>query len=123
MMAYYARIVDADRVRQDLHDLPAKLDHADALFEASVVGTAERNAADCPILAYLRMLMAHERAQRAGRHRGERPGCGHRPQREPAARLVAFRVEHPPVRLEVSAGQIGLGDDFDAPLDDFAPYA
>ncbi len=41
---------------------------------------------------------------------------------EPAARLVAFRVEHPPVRLGVLAGEIELADDFDAPLDDFEPY-
>jgi len=42
---------------------------------------------------------------------------------EPAVRLVAMRVEHPPVRLGVLAGQIELAADFDAPLDDFAPYA
>ncbi len=62
VMAYYARIVDADadHVRQDLIDLTAKLDHADALFDAGVLGTADRNAADCHVLAYLRLLMAHE---------------------------------------------------------------
>lgn len=42
---------------------------------------------------------------------------------EPAVRLVAVRVEHPPVRLGVLAGEIELADDFDAPLDDFGTYA
>lgn len=42
---------------------------------------------------------------------------------EPAVRLVAVRVEHAPVRLGALAGQVELADDFDAPLDDFAPYA
>jgi prevent-host-death family protein len=41
---------------------------------------------------------------------------------EPAVRLVAVRVEHPPVRLGALLGQIELADDFDAPLDDFVPY-
>lgn len=42
---------------------------------------------------------------------------------EPAVRLVAVRVDHPPVQLGVLAGQVELAEDFDAPLDDFAPYA
>ncbi len=42
---------------------------------------------------------------------------------EPAVRLVAMRVEHPPVRLGVLVGEIELADDFDAPVDDFAPYS
>jgi len=41
---------------------------------------------------------------------------------EPAVRLVAVRVEHPPVRLGLLAGQVELADDFDAPIEDFAPY-
>jgi prevent-host-death family protein len=41
---------------------------------------------------------------------------------QPAVRLVAVRVEHPPVRLGALEGQIELAEDFDAPLDDFAPY-
>lgn len=40
----------------------------------------------------------------------------------PAARLVAIREEHRPVQLGRLAGQIALGDDFDAPLEDFEPY-
>ncbi len=40
----------------------------------------------------------------------------------PAVRLVPVRAEYPPVRLGVLAGQIELGDDFDEPLPDFAPY-
>jgi prevent-host-death family protein len=38
------------------------------------------------------------------------------------ARLVAVTTEHPPVRLGALAGQIELGDDFDAPLPEFEPY-
>lgn len=41
---------------------------------------------------------------------------------EPAVRLVAIREEHPPVRLGLLEGEIELGDDFDEPLDEFAPY-
>ncbi len=61
VMVYYARIVGAEaaRVQQDLASLPAKLDHADALLDAGVLGGAERNAADCQVLACLRLLMAH----------------------------------------------------------------
>jgi len=40
----------------------------------------------------------------------------------PAARLVAIRVQHEPVRLGVLAGDIELGADFDEPLPDFSPY-
>lgn len=40
----------------------------------------------------------------------------------PAVRLVPVREEHRAVRLGVLAGEIELGDDFDEPLDDFAPY-
>jgi prevent-host-death family protein len=40
----------------------------------------------------------------------------------PAARLVAIRVEHAPVRLGALAGEIELGPDFDDPLLEFAPY-
>lgn len=42
---------------------------------------------------------------------------------EPAVRLVSVRVEHPPIRLGLLAGEIELADNFDAPLDDFAPHA
>lgn len=40
----------------------------------------------------------------------------------PAVRLVAIREEHPPVRLGLLAGEMELGDDFDEPLEEFAPY-
>ena len=40
----------------------------------------------------------------------------------PAVRLVPVEVCHPPVALGVLQGLITLGEDFDAPLDDFAPY-
>jgi len=40
----------------------------------------------------------------------------------PAVRLVPVRVEHPPVRLGLLAGEIELGEDFDAPLPEFEPY-
>jgi prevent-host-death family protein len=41
----------------------------------------------------------------------------------PAVRLVAIRAEHPPVRLGVLAGEIEIGEDFDEPLPELAPYA
>jgi prevent-host-death family protein len=41
----------------------------------------------------------------------------------PAVRLVAVVVEHPPVRLGALEGQIEIGEDFDEPLSDFAPYS
>ena len=40
----------------------------------------------------------------------------------PAVRLVAISVEHAPVRLGALAGQIEIGEDFDAPLPGFEPY-
>jgi prevent-host-death family protein len=40
----------------------------------------------------------------------------------PAARLVAIKTEHPPVRLGALAGEIDLGPDFDEPLPDFDSY-
>lgn len=41
----------------------------------------------------------------------------------PAARLVAIKAEHAPVRLGVLAEEIELGPDFDQPLTDFEPYS
>lgn len=41
---------------------------------------------------------------------------------EPAVRLVPVTPSFRPVALGSLAGQIELGDDFDAPLDDFVPY-
>lgn len=62
VMVYYAHIVDAhaDQVREDLGGLAAKLDHADRLIDAGVIGGPQPNAADCQILAALRLLLAHE---------------------------------------------------------------
>jgi prevent-host-death family protein len=40
----------------------------------------------------------------------------------PAARLVAVRVEHKPVRLGVLQGEIELSADFDEPLPEFDAY-
>jgi prevent-host-death family protein len=40
----------------------------------------------------------------------------------PAARLVAAKPVHPPVRLGVLAGEIELGPDFDEPLPEFDEY-
>lgn len=61
-MAYYARIVDAtsERVQQDLAELPRLLDHADQLIAAGTLGARIPNAADCQVLAPLRLLAAHE---------------------------------------------------------------
>jgi len=62
VMAYYAAVVDADAdaVRRDLAGLPAKLDHVDRLIASGVVGGPEVTAADCQIVAVLRLLAAHE---------------------------------------------------------------
>lgn len=40
----------------------------------------------------------------------------------PAVRLVPVEPRYSPVALGVLQGLITLGEDFDAPLDDFAPY-
>lgn len=42
---------------------------------------------------------------------------------QPAARIVAITPRFAPVELGLVAGQIELGDDFDAPLPEFEPYA
>ncbi|WP_354698996.1 hypothetical protein DSM112329_04696 [Paraconexibacter sp. AEG42_29] len=75
VMAYYASIVGADSaaVRADLAGLPALLDRADALIADGVLGGPDVNAADCQVLASLRLLAAHEdlrpllEARRCGR--------------------------------------------------------
>jgi prevent-host-death family protein len=41
----------------------------------------------------------------------------------PVVRLVPVLVRHEPVRLGVLAGQIEIGEDFDEPLPEFAPYS
>ena len=41
----------------------------------------------------------------------------------PVVRLVPVSVRHAPVRLGVLAGQIEIGEDFDEPLPEFAPYS
>lgn len=40
----------------------------------------------------------------------------------PAVRLLPLEDAHPPVRLGLAAGEIELGEDFDAPLPGFGPY-
>lgn len=62
VMAYYAHIIGAtpQRVQQDLAELPGLLDHADRLIEAGTLGSPAPNAADCQVLATLRLLAAHE---------------------------------------------------------------
>lgn len=40
----------------------------------------------------------------------------------PAVRLVPVAPRFPPVALGSMEGQIEVGDDFDAPLDEFEPY-
>jgi glutathione S-transferase len=56
----YARISAADEatVRADLQNLPALLDHCDALVADGVIGTGDVNAADCQILASVRLFLA-----------------------------------------------------------------
>lgn len=41
----------------------------------------------------------------------------------PAVRLTPVRNQHAPVQLGLLAGEVVVGDDFDDPLDDFAPYS
>lgn len=62
VMGHYARAAGAspERVRQDLADLPAKLDEADDLLASGVTGGPTLNAADCQIISSLRLLLAHE---------------------------------------------------------------
>ncbi|MCW3038242.1 MAG: Glutathione S-transferase domain protein [Solirubrobacterales bacterium] len=62
VMMYWARVVNAraDQVRNDLGDLPARLEHADQLMHDGVIGSDELNAADCQVYASLRLLAAHE---------------------------------------------------------------
>lgn len=40
----------------------------------------------------------------------------------PAVRLLPVRIEHPPVRLGILAGQVEVGEDFDDPLPELAEY-
>lgn len=56
--ALFARISAADEatVRADLSALPHVLDHCDALIAAGVIGGAQPNAADCQILASVRLM-------------------------------------------------------------------
>ncbi|WP_205699430.1 glutathione S-transferase family protein [Conexibacter sp. SYSU D00693] len=58
----YARISEADdgAVQEDLRRLPEHLDHCDALVADGVIGTDEVNAADCQVLASVRLLLAME---------------------------------------------------------------
>lgn len=63
VMTYYAGVIDAtdDAVRRDLTErLPAALDRGDAELAAGTIGGSALNAADCQILATLRLLLAFE---------------------------------------------------------------
>lgn len=96
VMAYYAQIVDADaaHVERDLTDLPSKLDRADELIAAGVLGSDERNAADCQVLACLRLLMAHEEL---------RPMIDRRPCGQAALRAVPHFPPGPRASVPVPA--------------------
>jgi glutathione S-transferase len=62
---YFARISNADEttVRRHTTELPALLDHADALVAASVIGAALPNAATFQIGPSLRFLMNFDRLE------------------------------------------------------------
>ena len=49
---------DAERVRQDIAELPELLDQVDGLIAAGTIGAAEPNAADFQILASVTVLRA-----------------------------------------------------------------
>jgi len=49
---------DDDAVRRDLQELPAKLDHVDALIAEGVIDNAEPNAADFQIATTLRVMLS-----------------------------------------------------------------
>ena len=51
---------DDDRVRADVAELPALLDHVDALIAAGTIGGEEPNAADFQIATAVRVLLAYE---------------------------------------------------------------
>ena len=70
---------DDDAVRRDLRELPAQLDHVDALIAQGVIGGAEPNAADFQIAPTLRVMLSfHDLA----------PMVEWRPAAELARRLV-----------------------------------
>jgi glutathione S-transferase len=56
----FAAMVGAndDTVRQDVSELPGKLDHVDALIAEGVIGTDEPNAADFQIATTLRIMLS-----------------------------------------------------------------
>ncbi len=59
--AFYARREEAgstERIRRDWAELPAHLDHADALIAAGTIGGPERNAADFQVGTTLRVMLA-----------------------------------------------------------------
>jgi glutathione S-transferase len=71
----FAAIAGADdvAVRRDVDELAGKLDHVDALVEASVIGGEHPNAADFQIATTVRVLLSFEdlRAQIEGRRAAE----------------------------------------------------
>jgi glutathione S-transferase len=56
----FAAMIGADdeAVRRDLRELPARLDHVDALVAAGTIGGAEPNAADFQIATTLRVMLS-----------------------------------------------------------------
>jgi hypothetical protein len=75
---YVSKASDA-QVRQDLGNLPALLEHADALVVNGAIGGSSPNAADLQILTSLRLLLAHEDL---------RPAIAGRPCGQAALRLI-----------------------------------
>ncbi|PWU17397.1 MAG: glutathione S-transferase [Candidatus Rokuibacteriota bacterium] len=70
---------DDDQVRRDVRELPAQLDHVDALIFEGVIGNPEPNAADFQIAATIRVMLSfHDLA----------PMVAWRPAAELALRLV-----------------------------------
>lgn len=62
VMILFGRVIskaDDDRVRRDLAELPAALDHVDRLIEDGRIAGDTPNAADLQIFTSVRLLMAH----------------------------------------------------------------
>jgi hypothetical protein len=81
---------DDERVRRDLRELPAKLDHVDALIARGVIGTGEPNAADYQIATTARVMLSFHDL---------RPTIEGRPAAELALRLVPDWPDEVPAYL------------------------
>ena len=92
LFVVFARVSDATttRIQADLAELPAKLDHADRLLAEGVIGGERPNAADCQILASLRLLLAFDDL---------RPLVEAHPSGQAALRLVPHFPVPPPGEL------------------------